>query len=199
VPIGGLFALSLWASNAAYLFLSVSYIQMIKVGPWCGRACVLCRSGRHNTGAGLHRLSTHHVPPVLGLAARVSFVGGPRKRQRLPYPERLSSLPPGPRPPNQATMPLLVYLVGAWLGTERLERASLANMAVVVGGVWLASYGARHGGSRVGPGAHPPFGSPQVTRVQYYRLMGAAGRLTSTYTLKPGIAPQPPPYTCSRG
>lgn len=30
VPIGGLFALTLWMSNAAYLYLSVSFIQMLK-------------------------------------------------------------------------------------------------------------------------------------------------------------------------
>ncbi|KAI8464549.1 MAG: triose-phosphate transporter family-domain-containing protein [Monoraphidium minutum] len=69
LPIGALFALTLWAGNAAYLHLSVSFIQMIK-----------------------------------------------------------------------ATMPLLVYLVGAGLGTERLERGCLVNMVVVVGGVLLASY-----------------------------------------------------------
>ena len=28
VPIGGLFALTLWMSNAAYLYLSVSFIQV---------------------------------------------------------------------------------------------------------------------------------------------------------------------------
>jgi hypothetical protein len=31
VPIGGLYAGTLWLSNAAYLFLSVSFIQMLKV------------------------------------------------------------------------------------------------------------------------------------------------------------------------
>jgi len=30
VPIGGLFAITLWLSNAAYLYLSVSFIQMLK-------------------------------------------------------------------------------------------------------------------------------------------------------------------------
>lgn len=29
VPIGGLFAITLWLSNAAYLYLSVSFIQVI--------------------------------------------------------------------------------------------------------------------------------------------------------------------------
>ncbi|GBF90091.1 sugar phosphate phosphate translocator [Raphidocelis subcapitata] len=70
LPIGALFAVTLWASNAAYLHLSVSFIQMIK-----------------------------------------------------------------------ATMPLLVYLVGAAAGAERLERSALANMALVVAGVLVASYG----------------------------------------------------------
>jgi hypothetical protein len=33
LPIAGLFAISLWLGNAAYLYLSVSFIQMLKVGP----------------------------------------------------------------------------------------------------------------------------------------------------------------------
>ena len=31
VPIGGAFAVVLWLGNAAYLYLSVSFIQMLKV------------------------------------------------------------------------------------------------------------------------------------------------------------------------
>lgn len=31
VPIGALFAITLWAGNAAYLYLSVSFVQMMKV------------------------------------------------------------------------------------------------------------------------------------------------------------------------
>lgn len=39
VPIGGLYAGTLWLGNAAYLYLSVSFIQMLKVGaPW---VCVM--------------------------------------------------------------------------------------------------------------------------------------------------------------
>jgi hypothetical protein len=49
-------------------------------------------------------------------------------------------------------MPLLVYLTGAAAGLERLERGSLLNMGVVVGGVLAASYGTRLGG-REGQGA----------------------------------------------
>ncbi|KAM1749699.1 hypothetical protein ACFX12_010529 [Malus domestica] len=30
VPIGALYSLSLWLSNSAYIFLSVSFIQMLK-------------------------------------------------------------------------------------------------------------------------------------------------------------------------
>jgi hypothetical protein len=47
-------------------------------------------------------------------------------------------------------MPLLVYLLGAAAGTERLERSALANMALVVAGVVVASYGGRR---RLGEGA----------------------------------------------
>lgn len=32
VPIGALYALTLWLGNSAYLYLSVSFIQMLKVG-----------------------------------------------------------------------------------------------------------------------------------------------------------------------
>jgi len=37
IPIGMLFAGTLWAGNAAYLYLSVSFIQMLKVG-----VCACC-------------------------------------------------------------------------------------------------------------------------------------------------------------
>jgi hypothetical protein len=37
VPIGGLFALTLWLGNTAYVYISVSLIQMIKVGGGRGR------------------------------------------------------------------------------------------------------------------------------------------------------------------
>ena len=38
VPIGACYAITLWVGNAAYLYLSVSFIQMLKVGAalWCG-------------------------------------------------------------------------------------------------------------------------------------------------------------------
>jgi len=32
VPIGALFSIVLWLGNTAYLYLSVSFIQMLKVG-----------------------------------------------------------------------------------------------------------------------------------------------------------------------
>ena len=34
VPIGACFAGTLWLGNAAYLYLSVAFIQMLKVGPF---------------------------------------------------------------------------------------------------------------------------------------------------------------------
>jgi hypothetical protein len=37
VPIGACYAVTLWVGNAAYLYLSVSFIQMLKV---CACACV---------------------------------------------------------------------------------------------------------------------------------------------------------------
>ena len=32
VPIGACYAITLWVGNSAYLYLSVSFIQMLKVG-----------------------------------------------------------------------------------------------------------------------------------------------------------------------
>lgn len=40
LPIGLLFAGVLWTGNAAYLYLSVSFIQMLKVGWACLHMCV---------------------------------------------------------------------------------------------------------------------------------------------------------------
>lgn len=53
VPIGLLYAGTLWLGNAAYLYLSVSFIQMLKV---CGRGwvffkvCVCCVLGGDRCG-----------------------------------------------------------------------------------------------------------------------------------------------------
>lgn len=50
LPVGALFALVLWAGNAAYMYLSVSFIQMLKVRH---RACTLqsCTHAYICTGA----------------------------------------------------------------------------------------------------------------------------------------------------
>ena len=37
VPIGACYAITLWVGNSAYLYLSVSFIQMLKV---CAYGCV---------------------------------------------------------------------------------------------------------------------------------------------------------------
>ncbi|WIA22729.1 hypothetical protein OEZ86_009689 [Tetradesmus obliquus] len=70
LPIGALFAVVLWTGNAAYLYLSVSFVQMMK-----------------------------------------------------------------------AMMPLLVYTVGTAFGTEKWCVRTGINLAVVVAGVAIASYG----------------------------------------------------------
>lgn len=43
LPIGGLFALTLWLANATYMYLSVSFTQMLKVShdPICWK-CLYC-------------------------------------------------------------------------------------------------------------------------------------------------------------
>lgn len=40
VPIGACYAITLWVGNAAYLYLSVSFIQMLKVSKLPGRAAL---------------------------------------------------------------------------------------------------------------------------------------------------------------
>ncbi len=46
VPISALYAGTLWLGNAAYLYLSVSFIQMLKVW-WCGGGGVHTVYGEH--------------------------------------------------------------------------------------------------------------------------------------------------------
>lgn len=46
VPIGACYSITLWVGNAAYLYLSVSFIQMLKVG-W---RLPSSRARRHSTG-----------------------------------------------------------------------------------------------------------------------------------------------------
>lgn len=72
-PIGALFAVMLWSSNLAYLYLSVSFVQMLK-----------------------------------------------------------------------AALPLVVYIIGCIIGTERITVPMVFNMFIVVGGVAAASYGELH-------------------------------------------------------
>lgn len=68
VPVGFLFAGTLWTGNAAYLYLSVSFIQMLKVGGKGQSACGLHISGLAfamvrcgNTGP--HTDHVHHLLP----------------------------------------------------------------------------------------------------------------------------------------
>ena len=55
VPIGGLYAGTLWLGNAAYVHLSVSFIQMLKVGR---RAHAGARGQRRPGSRGLATLET---------------------------------------------------------------------------------------------------------------------------------------------
>jgi hypothetical protein len=148
VPIGALFALSLWASNAAYLHLSVSFLQMIKARARARartHRAASPRSGAARPSARTHSPARH--PPA-------------RPPSRPPRPARA---PPRPRCPLQALMPLLVYLIGAAAGLERLERASLLNMAAVVAGVAAASYGRRAPSSAPGHRRRAPAGLAAVS------------------------------------
>ena len=74
MPIGGCYAITLWVGNAAYLYLSVSFIQMLK-----------------------------------------------------------------------ALMPVAVFSVGCFFGTDKFSTGTMANMILVTIGVAIASYGERAG------------------------------------------------------
>ena len=89
VPISGLYAGTLWLGNAAYIFLSVSFVQMLKLS-WGARAmlffCVavfFCVWGCCGA-ASVPRPATHAPPPFA----------------------------------LQASMPMAVFIVGCLFGTE---------------------------------------------------------------------------------
>ena len=119
VPIGGFYALTLWVGNAAYLYLSVSFIQMLKA------------SAAGQLGGG--------VPGACqGLQARG------RHARAVPLPAASGRAPPpSPAAPRaQALMPVAVFSVGCAFGTERFNWTTMANMLLVTLGVAVASYGA---------------------------------------------------------
>ena len=152
VPIGACFAGTLWLGNAAYLYLSVAFIQMLKVGPAsCSLAlAAACLLTRTQTAAGSAAGPRSCVlPPGCGLR----LPGGNAVQRpccwfwqlavcrlhnltltycRLPVCHSLL----------QALMPVAVFIVGCMLGTEQYERNTLANMIFVSIGVAIASYGA---------------------------------------------------------
>ena len=72
VPIGACFAGTLWLGNAAYLYLSVSFIQMLKVH------LLLIQPGRlHSKYLGVGGCSVHaHAFKCLGLVCFVAKLSG---------------------------------------------------------------------------------------------------------------------------
>lgn len=125
VPIGALFAAALWLGNTAYVYLSVSFVQMLKARPRARCACVR-------------------------LARKAPWLGMQRGRCRGWL--RAGSMPPAASPPltpplapiiPQAVMPLAVYSVGCLIGTESPSLGMALNLLVVVTGVLIATAGGR--------------------------------------------------------
>ena len=97
VPIGACYAITLWVGNAAYLYLSVSFIQMLKVGAACG-CCLLVDlavmgAPRHPTCSDCHSNLTHCcLQPMQHTAAalllRVGADASGRVHRGLPIQNR---------------------------------------------------------------------------------------------------------------
>jgi hypothetical protein len=136
VPIGGCYAITLWVGNAAYLYLSVSFIQMLK-----------------------------------------------------------------------ALMPVAVFSVGCFFGTDKFSTGTMANMILVTIGVAIASYGGwqaaeqqrRQAGwpSRFGSGSGQ---QPQAGAAAAPRLPGCAATQADSSLPHCGaccaVLPSPAPLPC---
>ena len=126
LPIGATYAIVLWLGNAAYLYLSVSFIQMIKVSPGaCTSACsrtVLCLFATAAAGQQYiqRSLSDCTFPNVLNSGTDMALA------------ESATA---------QALAPVTVFAVGSLVGTETYSHRVMANMLVVTAGVAIASYG----------------------------------------------------------
>eukprot|EP00887_Chlorella_sp_A99_P000804 scaffold5.g804.t1 len=129
-PIGFLYSGTLWLGNAAYLYLSVSFIQMLKARRGLqlrgararrpGGARPLRSGGAACCGAAGARLGPACWPCVAVLPA--CFVGALRLLVC-------------------AMMPVAVFCVGCGFGTEKYHTGTLLNMVVISVGVGIASYG----------------------------------------------------------
>jgi hypothetical protein len=148
VPISALFSGTLWLGNAAYLYLSVAFIQMLKVRP------VECMS-QHLACSSVHPCShfclVHHCycywPRPGTTAADLCGIGLPDSPV-TPSPHTQLAIPPD-QPGHadlQATMPITVFSVGVMMGTEKFSMPYAANMMLVGVGVATASYGERQAG-----------------------------------------------------
>lgn len=112
VPIGACYAGTLWVGNAAYLYLSVSFIQMLKA---------------------LMPVAVFSVSASWELRATVAVAIAALRRQ-IWAAEALSTSPHGcPVPPTPQ--------VGCVFGTERFGWPTFSNMVLVTIGVAIASYG----------------------------------------------------------
>lgn len=99
VPIGGLYAGTLWLGNAAYLYLSVSFIQMLKVCclGWAA-APEHCSAARRSVGHPAQSAAAGTKPPWSAA------------------------------PVSQATMPVAVFTIGCLFGTEHYTACELGGV-----------------------------------------------------------------------
>lgn len=128
VPIGFLYAGTLWLGNAAYVYLSVSFIQMLKVRRSCRRLVFRQRSLYHGLGLGsgtsVCRCELVQVPGLCVLCFFSLCLLHPSDATHRFLP--------------QASMPVAVFAVGCGFGTEHFTVREWSRSAA-----WSASPGCR--------------------------------------------------------
>lgn len=128
VPIGGLFALVLAMGNGAYLYLSVSFIQMLKVGTgivWRlsdGSFFCLWDCGTESVDDGISRKW------LLWKWGGEAFAPCLKKVELFCVTVK-------------ASQPVVVFFVGNIFGTEEYSLQALLNVIVIGVGILTASYG----------------------------------------------------------
>lgn len=140
LPIGLLFAGTLWTGNAAYLYLSVSFIQMLKV-------CLV----QHWT---LQPKTCDASVVNLWLLAIHSFTTNCHV---------------------QASMPMVVFVVGVLFGTEKFTVGTGLNMVVVGTGIAIASYGGFGPGSVSGQTHASPHSRSKAAGCSFTPRMSTSG------------------------
>ncbi|KAB8092666.1 hypothetical protein EE612_018997, partial [Oryza sativa] len=153
VPIGVLYALSLWFSNSAYIYLSVSFIQMLKalmpVTVYCLAVAFRTDSFRHASMLNMLGISAGIAVAAYGEARFDAFgvilqlVAITAKATRLVLIQILLTGATPPPAPTQADRDVEMGLLG---GESSAEKASTGPAAVVT-----AAVATEHPARRWGP------------------------------------------------